>query len=157
MPPLLACLLGKRLCEDPEKEDHWSLRDHCASILSELCRKFGNIYSTLVPRVTKTFVKTFLDPSKPYASHYGALMGMTKFGPHAIEILLLPHLEGYLNALSEGQTSMSDGENRGTPADISKLMAVLKEAGSKWVNEAYSPPTDNHATYRKLLQDRLGV
>lgn len=149
MPPVLSCLLGKRLCEDPEKEDHWSLRDRCAHITSDLCRKFGNTYTTLVPRVTKTMLKTLLDPQKPITSHYGAIVGLSAIGPHAIETLLIPHISTYMEALS-ASSEMTD-EEKATPAEISKCRMALKTAASRWLNDAYSPEFPEHVTKKDLL------
>lgn len=146
MPPVLTCLLGKRLCEDPEKEDHWSLRDRCAGMTADLCRKFGNIYATLVPRVTKTMAKTFMDASKPLPSHYGAIVGLAALGAHAIESLILPHLETYLAALQspEAAGGVGEGEDQATPAEISRCRMALKNAASKWVAEAYVEGVEAH-------------
>src|SRR5262245_22559211 len=38
MPPILTCLLGKRVCSLPT-DDHWSLRDTAASLVALVCRK----------------------------------------------------------------------------------------------------------------------
>lgn len=135
MPPVLSCLLGKNLCEDPAKEDHWSLRDRCALIAAELCRKFGNSYATLVPRVTKTMVKTFLDAGKPLPSHYGAIMGITALGSHSVETLLVPHMESYLTALGSIDDTMSDEESSRS-TEISKVQGALRNAANKFLAEA---------------------
>jgi transcription initiation factor TFIID subunit 6 len=154
MPPVLSCLLGKRLCEDPEKDDHWSLRDRCAIITHDLCRKFGNSYSTLIPRITKTMIKTLLDPQKPLSSHYGAIVGITSIGPHAVETLLIPHMTSYLEALSGG--NMTD-EEQPTPAEVSKCKMALKTAASKWINEAYSATIPEHEAKREQLRKTFNI
>jgi transcription initiation factor TFIID subunit 6 len=100
MPSLLSCLLGKRLCEDPQREDHWALRDRCAVITADLCKRFGHVYATLIPRVTKTMVRTLQDAEKPLTSHYGAIVGLTALGPRTVEVVLLPHMEAYCKVLS---------------------------------------------------------
>lgn len=155
MPPLLSCLLGKQLCEDPEKEDHWSLRDRCAHITAELCRKFGTIYATLVPRVTKTLAKTLSDPTKPVTSHYGAIVGIAALGPYAVENLIMPSLESYLAALNADPSVGKDEskeEAAATPAEISKCKMALKGAVNRWVNEAYSEQVSEHSEKRDLVK-----
>lgn len=159
MPPVLTCLLGKRLCEDPEKEDHWSLRDRCAGMAADLCRKFGNTYATLVPRVTKTMAKTFLDPSKPLPSHYGAIVGLFALGPHSVETLILPYLETYLVALQHPKASTGEGEDKDsfTPAEISKCRMALKNAASKWITEAYLEGTEAHEIKRESIRRAFNI
>jgi transcription initiation factor TFIID subunit 6 len=61
--------------------------------------RFGSNYSTLQPRITKTLVRTWLDPSKCLSTHYGAIIGLSKLGPTVIKILILPYLKNYLSIL----------------------------------------------------------
>lgn len=163
MPPLLSCLLGKRLCEDTEKEDHWSLRDRCATLTADICRKFGNVYATLVPRVTKTLVKTLTDPQKPIPSHYGAIVGITALGPHAIDTLLLPNIEVYCKALGacvQDGDQMTDSDvipDQPTPAEIGKCRSALKNAASRWINEAYMADLAEHQSKRELLRSLFNL
>jgi transcription initiation factor TFIID subunit 6 len=53
IPPVLTCLVAKRLCED-SRENHWSLRMIAAEIIAFLCNKYGPVYHTLQKRITKT-------------------------------------------------------------------------------------------------------
>eukprot|EP01027_Heterolobosea_sp_BB2_P017219 GEZU01024416.1.p1 GENE.GEZU01024416.1~~GEZU01024416.1.p1 ORF type:complete len:501 (-),score=37.46 GEZU01024416.1:103-1605(-) len=88
MPPLMTCLVGKRLCQNPS-EDHWRLREFSARIIAYICKTYGSSYHTLQPRITKTLLMAFLDPSKPLTTHYGAIVGMNALGPHVTQLLLL--------------------------------------------------------------------
>ncbi len=76
MPCILTCLVGKRLCGTPT-EDHWTLRNFAAYLISTICKRYGNNYSTLQPRITKTLVRALLDPGKPLTTHYGAIVGIS--------------------------------------------------------------------------------
>jgi transcription initiation factor TFIID subunit 6 len=105
MPPILTCLLGKRLCEDPEREPHWSLRRDAAELVAYVCGTFGQAYQTIIPRVTKTMAKTLADGEKPLTSHYGAVVGLTALGPLTVESVILPILHDYLGALTQGATN----------------------------------------------------
>ncbi len=81
MPPILTCLVGKRLCSSVS-DDHWALRDYAASLVALVCKRFGFAYSDLQPRITKTLVAAFLDPNKPLTTHYGAIEGLSMSVPH---------------------------------------------------------------------------
>lgn len=111
MPPVLTCLLGKRLCEDPAREPHWDLRQEAAQLIGYICRTFGDAYTTLIPRVSKTLMKTLLDGEKPLASHFGAIVGIAALGQNAFVSLLLPILPDYLAALHpELRHQMTDSD-----------------------------------------------
>jgi len=97
-PPILSCLVGKRLCSTPA-EDHWTLREFSANLIAFICQKFGRSYSNLQPRITRTLAKAFLDASKPLTTHFGAIVGLAKLGPHVVKALILPHLKPYMKLL----------------------------------------------------------
>jgi transcription initiation factor TFIID subunit 6 len=88
MPILLTCLVGKKLCKSP-RENHWKLRDFSASIIAYICSKYGAIYHTLQPRITKTLLHAFLDPLRARTTHYGAIVGIGAMGPSVTQLLLL--------------------------------------------------------------------
>ena len=71
---------------------------HYHSIHPPLC-SFGEAYSTLQPRITKTLVHAWLDTAKPLPTHYGAIRGLTGLGRHTIQLLILPNLPPYAPAL----------------------------------------------------------
>jgi len=98
MPSIFTCLVGKKLCDD-SSADHWSLRDYAARLISLVCNKFGKSYKDLQPRTTKTLVQTFLDPTKPLTSHYGAIVGLSALGPHCVQLLLIPNISAYVKLL----------------------------------------------------------
>lgn len=63
---------------------------HCVSFSSFLiyiifnsCR-FGHTYHNIQPRVTKTLLHVFLDPSKLLPQHYGAVQGLADLGPDVV-------------------------------------------------------------------------
>lgn len=152
MPPLLSCLLGKRLCEDPQREDHWALRDRCAAITADICRKFGHVYGNLVPRVAKTMVKAFLDPTKPTSSHYGAIVGLTALGAHTVDVLLVEHMESYLKSLeTNANQQMTDGELAVSVEDVNRCRTALRNAATKWLAECTEVPESRRAPIRELF------
>lgn len=46
--------------------------------------RFGHIYHNLQPRVTKTFLHSFLDPTKALPQHYGAIKGIEALGSRVV-------------------------------------------------------------------------
>ncbi|CAA20756.1 SAGA complex/transcription factor TFIID complex histone H4-like subunit Taf6 [Schizosaccharomyces pombe] len=95
MPSILTCLVAKRLGSDPNNHEHYALRDLAAFLLGIVCDRFGNVYYTLKPRVTRTALKAFLDNTKPYSTHYGAIKGLKTMGKEAIRVLVVPNIKVY--------------------------------------------------------------
>ena len=124
MPSILTCLLGKRLCEDPIRDDHWTLRKLSASLIAFICHTFSNTYEVLIPRIIKTLTKTLLDSEKPLTSHYGAIVGLTSLGSQSIEVSLIPKMEGYINALAPTTDQERNDPHR--ELEITKCYEALK-------------------------------
>lgn len=52
-------------------------------IIYFVCRS-GHVYNNIQPRVTKTLLHVFLDPSKLLPQHYGAVQGLADLGPGVV-------------------------------------------------------------------------
>ena len=46
--------------------------------------RFGHVYHNLQPRVTRTLLHAFLDPTKALPQHYGAIQGLAALGPSVV-------------------------------------------------------------------------
>lgn len=95
IPSILTCLVAKKLGENPASQEHYSLRDFSASLLGLICQRFGDVYHTLKPRITRTLLKAFLDNKKPFTTHYGAIIGLITMGKEVIRVLILPNIKIY--------------------------------------------------------------
>lgn len=47
------------------------------------CR-YGHVYHTLQPRVTRTLLHGFLDPNKALPQHFGAIQGLAALGSDVV-------------------------------------------------------------------------
>ncbi|OIR57457.1 MAG: transcription initiation factor TFIID subunit 6 [Amphiamblys sp. WSBS2006] len=103
LPSLLTCVVGKSLCEDVEREDHWALRRNAAELCAQICSKYGSTYETIVPRVTKTLSKGFHDREKPLTTHYGALYGLSCLSDAAVDRVVMPGIAGYVEWLATAE------------------------------------------------------
>ena len=108
MPPILTCIVGKRLCDDVEKDQrHWRLREESSSLLASILSRYSAVYQSLMPRVVKSLTKGLLGtlPDDPPAltSQYGAILAFSMIDPHCIETIVLPHAQRiYGDALKAG-------------------------------------------------------
>lgn len=69
-------MLQQRVCNVQglgwEAGNHWSLREHAARVAAQVCKQFPSEVYGIQKRITKTFVKTLCDPTKPIVTQYGA-------------------------------------------------------------------------------------
>ncbi|KAA3452901.1 transcription initiation factor TFIID subunit 6-like isoform X1 [Gossypium australe] len=98
MPSIITCLVAKRL-GNKFTDNHWELRNLAAKLVASICKRFGHVYHNLQPRVTRTLLHAFLDPTKTFPQHYGAIQGLAALGPSVVRLLILPNLEAYLQLL----------------------------------------------------------
>lgn len=93
---MLTCLIGRHLGSGIGSLDHFDLRDLAASLLRHLCDKYSKYSHNLKPRLARSCLKHFLDPKKPYGTHYGAILGLQAVGgAEVVRALILPNLREY--------------------------------------------------------------
>ncbi|KAI8855247.1 hypothetical protein BC829DRAFT_378421 [Chytridium lagenaria] len=93
VPSILTCVVSKRLGD--VNDNHWQLRGFSSTIIAWVSKRFGVIYPSLQPRITKTLLRAFLDPSKSLPCHYGAIQGLATLGPETFKLLLLPNIKSF--------------------------------------------------------------
>eukprot|EP00898_Chlorokybus_atmophyticus_P009029 jgi/Chlat1/9127/Chrsp97S08388 len=103
MPPIITCIVARRL-GSKAIDNHWGLRDYAASLIAFVCNRYGHAYQDLQPRVTRTLVRTFLDPSRAMTQHYGAIVGLAALGSRVVQLLVLPNMAAYVQLLREEMT-----------------------------------------------------
>jgi len=136
VPPVLTCCMGKHLGPNPAPStassetlngtgnglnghrhpplEHFALRDMAASLLSAICAKYSSSNQGLKARISRTCLKTFLEPNQTLGAHYGALRALTLItGPEGVRMLILPNLKLYDEILSEAiadESRKAEGE-----------------------------------------------
>ncbi|XP_043913006.1 TAF6-like RNA polymerase II p300/CBP-associated factor-associated factor 65 kDa subunit 6L isoform X2 [Protopterus annectens] len=79
--------------------DHWTLRDYAAMLLSNIFWTHGDLVSGLYHQILLSLQKVLVDPVRPLCSHYGAVVGLHALGWKAVERVLYPHLSTYWSNL----------------------------------------------------------
>jgi len=71
----------------------------------------------LKPRLARTCLKHFLDPSRPIGTHYGGIIGLQAIGgPELVRALIVPNLREYdgflidLNEETDNEANKKGGE-----------------------------------------------
>ena len=60
-----ACLQASGL------EDHWAVREEAARLAALVCRKYGEPYYQIQPRITQALNTAFQQTTNPLTTHYG--------------------------------------------------------------------------------------
>ena len=107
MPAVITCIVCKALGGQrsdvsafAQVNDHWFIRESAVALVVRILQRYGAAYPTLIPRTMRTLLHALLDPSKPFCTHFGALMAISSMSPHSTATLLLPHMLPYLKLLS---------------------------------------------------------
>ena len=98
-----------------------SLTHYPTHSLLTVCYSFGNDYSTLKARVLKTLVEaTAADKALP--TMFGGLVGVTLFGPKAVDAFLVPLLIPYFETW---QARLKHTENLETQMELQQCQQAI--------------------------------
>lgn len=137
VPSVLTCLIGRTLGSGIGSLDHFDLRDLVASLLAHLCRKYSKPSKILKPRLARSCLKNFLDPTKPVGTHYGAILGLSAAGgPEAVRVLIVPNLKEYEGLVREEIVSKGtrQAEAEKVVAAIFNVLGTLVDDGIPLMN-----------------------
>ncbi|XP_027341337.1 transcription initiation factor TFIID subunit 6-like isoform X2 [Abrus precatorius] len=156
MPPIITCVVAKRI-GNRVSDNHWELRNFSANLVASICQRFGHVYHNLQPRVTKTFLHSFLDPSKALPQHYGAIKGIAALGSRLVRLLILPNLEPYLHLL-EPEMQLEKQSNEMKRQEAWQVYGALLDAVGRCMHEKVkkfssllSPPTVSSRSTGKAM------
>jgi transcription initiation factor TFIID subunit 6 len=118
--PVLTCLMGRKLGGNDDGadavRDQYRLREMSASLLGTIARKYSRGNALLRPKLTRTCLKYFLDPTRTPPVLFGAISGLSAAGgPEAVRVLVLPNLKSFDAAILQplrdrGEASSLDFE-----------------------------------------------
>ncbi|KAI9740539.1 MAG: hypothetical protein M1834_005120 [Cirrosporium novae-zelandiae] len=156
VPPILTCLIGRRLGDNNTSLRHYDLRSFSASLLGLLCKKYAESSHNLKPRLARTCLKQFLDPNKSSGTHYGAILGLDAIGGADVtRALIIPNLKSYEQVL---QDNIADDSPRKKDAEmvLEAIFQVLKS-----VEKDYTPMSNGYSgefdeELKKKLADKIG-
>ncbi|KAL3364698.1 hypothetical protein AABB24_013467 [Solanum stoloniferum] len=156
MPSVMTCLVAKRL-GNKFADNHWELRDFTAKLIALICRRYGHVYHSLQPRVTKTLLHAYLDPAKALPQHYGAIQGLAALGPGVVRLLVLPNLEAYLRLL-EPEMQFEKQKNEVKRHEAWRVYGALMCAAGLCMYEHFKMlPASLSPSNRTFLKSKLKV
>ena len=126
-PPVLTCIIGRDLGPEgvDNLKDQYQLRDLAASIMGSMAGKFSTSSLSLQPRLARTFLKAFLEPSRSAGEHYGAILGLAAIaGPEGVRTLMLPNVKHYEYVILKAHNERGPADE-GVTMVIAALIKVI--------------------------------
>jgi transcription initiation factor TFIID subunit 6 len=153
VPPVLTCLIGRHL--GPEGSDNlveqYKLRDIAASLIGQMATKYGSSSLQLRPRLARTCLKLFLDPSRALTEHYGAISGILAIGgPDGIRSLVLPNIKAYEYVITKAQNERGPNDT-----EVLMIISVMVKAVESIAGESSSLTLTNGA--HTSAEETLGI
>lgn len=135
IPPVLTCLVGRHLGSSLDPLSHHSLRNIAAALLGSLCKKYAKSSRTLKPRLARTCLKHFLDPTKPLGSNYGGIIGLQAIGgTEVVRALILPNVKDYESLIREPLEDEGSPKQAEAEAVLTALVGALQTLEEDSVN-----------------------
>ncbi|KAJ6107591.1 Transcription initiation factor TFIID subunit 6 [Penicillium sp. IBT 18751x] len=155
VPSILTCLIGRQLGGAADLAEQFALRDLAASLLSLIAKKYSQSSHMLKPRLVRSCLKSFLDPSKPFGAHYGAVIGLQAVGgAEVVRVLMIPNLREYTKLLSDG---LEDSARRPAAERVlNALLGVLASLRDGQVSLANGHPATVTDDMRTRLAEKVG-
>lgn len=143
--PVLTCLMSRKLGVGPGADEgadtlreQYRLRELAASLLEMVARKYGATNALLRPKLTRTCLKHFLDPTRPPAVLFGAISGVAASGgPEAVRVLVLPNMKSFDAAVLQPLHEKGEGHAMEFEMLVGGIMkAVEKLVGGELIPAA---------------------
>lgn len=161
VPPVLTCLVGRNL--GPENvdnlKDQFQLRDLAASLIGQISRKYAESSMQLRPRLARTCLKYFLDPSRSLGEHYGAINGLSTIGgPEAIRSILIPNIKPFEYVLNKASSERGENDEsvRMVVAAIMKAVTSITESSSSTLTNGTNGASADAGVIEEFLGPVIG-
>lgn len=157
IPPILTCLIGKRLGIESDRLASYSLRRLSASVITSVSIKYSKSSQSLKPRLARTCLKAFLDPTKPLGSNYGGVIGLRAIGgPNVVRALIVPNLREYEALVKDALDAPEEIKRVEGALIMEALMQALVSLEDDTVGMVNGLVNGHAAELRKELSDKVG-
>ncbi len=158
IPPILTCLIGRHLGSSSSDLPASSpIRQLAASLLGLVAKKYAKSSHTLRPRLARTCLKHFLDPTKSLGSNYGGVIGLQAIGgTEVVRALIVPNLREYGELLREALEGNDEGKRKDAEIVLGALVEAVKglEGDSLGLSNGFS--TGDAEETRRKLNEKVG-
>ncbi|KAL8896899.1 MAG: hypothetical protein Q9192_002837 [Flavoplaca navasiana] len=157
IPPVLTCLIGRHLGPPGTPLASFSLRNTAATLLGSICKKYAKSSHTLKPRLGRTCLKHFLDPTKPLATNYGGIIGLQAVGGvEAVRVLILPNVKDYETLIREPLEDEGSSRQAEAEAVLTALVSALQTLEDDSIGSRSNIPDGEIVNHDQQLQEKVG-
>jgi transcription initiation factor TFIID subunit 6 len=157
--PVLTCLMSRKLGGSEDEMDslleQYKLRELAASLLGTIARKYSRGNAQLRPKLTRTCLKFFLDPTRSPAVLYGAAKGLAEVGgPEAVRVLMMPNLKAFDAAILQPLKEKGESASLELEALVGGIMSALWSLchGPREAVEAQTGPEPSPEVRSELVE-----
>ncbi|KAG5681567.1 hypothetical protein PVAND_010986 [Polypedilum vanderplanki] len=125
IPSVSTCIVSKQLCQRPEVDNHWALRDFAAKLMAQICKNFNTSTNNLQTRVTRLFSTALQNDKVPLSSLYGAIEGLSELGHEVIKVFIIPRLKFISERVCNMQATDISNTERNAAGHIRALLAKV--------------------------------
>lgn len=162
---VLTCMLGRKIGSGNDMaslKNQFALREFAASLLGQLARKYSVKNKVLRPKIVRTCLGYYLNPTVPAGAWYGAIQGLIEAGGNeVIRIIILKNLKEFdrkmLTPLRQKSDPISTHETKVLVEAILKGIQRLKNDSSIMSEGMNGFSSENEATQIKaFVGDTIG-
>ena len=112
----------------------------------------------LKPRLARTCLKNFLDPSKSVSVHYGAIIGLRAIGgPELVRALIVPNLKEYEGVLLEAIEDTDGSSNqKGGEMVVEALLEALMSLEADTLGAVNGMANGHAGEIKKEVSEKIG-
>lgn len=111
----------------------------------------------LKPRLARTCLKHFLDPTKPLGANYGGIIGLQAIGgPEILRALVVPNLKEYEELVKDAIDAMDEGKRNEGEMVISAILEALMLLEEESVGAANGFANGHAAEKKRELSEKIG-
>ena len=111
----------------------------------------------LKPRLARTCLKHFLDPTKPLGANYGGIIGLQAIGgPEIVRALVVPNLKEYEELVKDAIDAMDEGKRNEGEMVISAILEALILLEEESVGAANGFANGHAAEKKRELSEKIG-
>lgn len=111
----------------------------------------------LKPRLARTCLKHFLDPTKPLGANYGGIIGLQAIGgPEIVRALVIPNLKEYEELVKDAIDAMDEGKRNEGEMVISAILEALMLLEEESVGAANGFANGHAAEKKRELSEKIG-
>lgn len=159
-PTVITCIVSKQICNRPDQENHYAIRDFAAKLLANICRTYNTSTNCLQTRITRLLCKALDNPTLHLSSVYGCITALCELGPEVRQTLVFRRLNMIHERLK--QTSIGQIERNSPEGRIVTLLAKHNlhlpspgEQTSTTANQGGYTPSSIAATSHFMMQQNM--